>query len=39
VLVKRIIGLPGERVRIEYGRVFVNDVALDEPYVRYRVPW
>jgi signal peptidase I len=39
VLVKRIIGLPGERVRIEQGRVFVNDVALDEPYVRYRVPW
>lgn len=36
VYVKRIVGLPGERVRIEAGRVVVNDEALDEPYVRYR---
>jgi signal peptidase I len=39
VLVKRIIALPGERVRIEGGQVFVNDARLDEPYVRYRIPW
>jgi signal peptidase I len=39
VLVKRIIALPGERVRIDDGKVVVNDVVLDEPYVRYRVPW
>ena len=38
--VKRIVGLPGERVRIEGGRVLVNDAALDEPYVRHRrVNW
>lgn len=34
--VKRIIGLPGERVRIRDGRVFVDDAPLDEPYVRHR---
>lgn len=39
VLVKRVIALPGERVRIEQGQVFVNGVALHEPYVRYRVAW
>lgn len=39
VLVKRIIGLPGERVRILDGTVFVNDQPLDEPYVQYRVAW
>ena len=39
VLVKRIIGLPGERVRIEEGQVLVNDRPLDEPYCVYRLPW
>ena len=39
VLVKRIIALPGERIRIERGQVLVNDVALDEPYCVYRLPW
>jgi signal peptidase I len=32
-LIKRVIGLPGERVEIRDGRVFVNDVRLDEPYL------
>ena len=31
--VKRIIGLPGDIIRISRGDVFVNDVQLDEPYV------
>ena len=31
--IKRIIGLPGDQVRIEDGDVFVNDVLLSEPYV------
>lgn len=39
VLVKRVIGLPGEHVRIAGGVVLVNDDQLDEPYVRYRLPW
>jgi signal peptidase I len=31
--IKRIVGLPGETVRIENGQVFIDDVALDEPYL------
>jgi signal peptidase I len=31
--VKRVIGLPGERLRIVDSRVFVNSVFLPEPYV------
>jgi signal peptidase I len=31
-LVKRVIGLPGDRLRIHDGRVIVNGVVLDEPY-------
>ncbi|MEM7232180.1 MAG: signal peptidase I [Planctomycetota bacterium] len=32
-LIKRVVALPGEHVRIEYGRVFVDDVELDETYI------
>jgi signal peptidase I len=31
--IKRIIGLPGESIEIQDGRVFINGSALDEPYV------
>ena len=31
--VKRVIGLPGENVRIEDGMIFINDVLLHEPYL------
>jgi signal peptidase I len=31
--IKRVIGLPGDRVRIEAGKVFVNGLPLDETYV------
>ena len=36
VYVKRIIGLPGEKVEIKDGLVYINDstVPLDEPYLR-----
>lgn len=34
-LVKRVVGLPGDRVRIEDGRVTVNGFVLDEPYVAF----
>jgi signal peptidase I len=39
VLVKRIIALPGETVRIEDGKVFIDGAPLDEPYLRYFLPW
>lgn len=32
-LIKRMIGLPGEQIAIRQGRVYVNDVQLDEPYI------
>lgn len=35
LLIKRVIGTPGDRVRMENGRVEVNDVALDEPYAAF----
>jgi signal peptidase I len=31
--VKRVIGVPGDRVKIVDGTVYVNDVVLNEPYV------
>src|SRR5579859_6873676 len=31
--IKRVIGLPGDRIRIDFGRVFVNGVQLPEPYI------
>lgn len=31
--IKRVIGLPGDYIRMENGQVFVNNVPLDEPYV------
>jgi signal peptidase I len=33
VFIKRVIGLPGDRIRIDRGRVYVNGLELDEPYV------
>ena len=32
MLLKRIIGLPGETVAFEHGRVLINGQILDEPY-------
>jgi len=31
--VKRVIGLPGERVEVKEGRVYVNSQPLNEPYI------
>jgi len=33
-IIHRIVGLPGERVEIRNGVVFVNGQALEEPYTR-----
>jgi signal peptidase I len=32
-LIKRVVGLPGERVTITSGHVYVDGVLLDEPYL------
>jgi signal peptidase I len=37
--VKRIVGLPGERVEIVAGVVIVNGQPLVEPTVELRAPW
>jgi signal peptidase I len=34
-LIKRVIGLPGDKVLIKNGEVFINDQALAEPYIRF----
>src|SRR6266478_9416796 len=36
--VKRVIGVPGDRIHLVNKRVFVNGVPLPEPYVRYFKP-
>lgn len=33
--VKRVIGIPGDRIRLVNRRVYVNGVGLQEPYVHY----
>jgi signal peptidase I len=35
-LVKRVIGLPGDHLRLHSGQVFINGHALTEPYAVYR---
>ncbi len=41
--IKRVIGLPGERIAVRDDLVFVNEVPLDEPYInappRYSGEW
>ncbi|MFO7919012.1 MAG: signal peptidase I [Anaerolineae bacterium] len=32
-LIKRVVGLPGERLEIHDGRVYVDDELVDEPYL------
>lgn len=39
VYVKRVVGLPGERVRIVDGQVHIDGSPLPEPYVRHRRAW
>ena len=41
--IKRIIGLPGDTIRVEAGQVYVNGQLLEEPYIaappRYTGQW
>jgi signal peptidase I len=39
MLMKRIIGLPGETVSFNDGRVFINGNPLDEPYEKGPCDW
>jgi signal peptidase I len=33
--IKRVIGIPGDRIRIDRGAVYVNGTHLNEPYVQF----
>ena len=37
--VKRVVGLPGETMRMFDGKVFVNEEVLNEPYPLSRAGW
>jgi signal peptidase I len=41
--IKRVIGLPGDQVRVANGTVYLNNQAIDEPYIaanpRYQGNW
>lgn len=43
LLIKRVIGLPGDRLRITGGHVYINGQKLDEPYAVFEPtlgnPW
>jgi signal peptidase I len=39
MLIKRIIGLPGETVTFNNGSVFIDGKLLDEPYEKWSCDW
>jgi signal peptidase I len=34
LLIKRVIGLPGEKIKIQNGSVYINNEKLKEPYLK-----
>lgn len=32
--IKRVVALPGDRLRVDEGQVYLNDELLDEPYIK-----
>jgi signal peptidase I len=38
LFIKRVVSLPGEKLKIVKQRVFINDRALDEPYALHSQP-
>jgi signal peptidase I len=38
VYLKRVIGLPGEQLTFEDGRIQIDGVPLPEPYIDMRIP-
>jgi signal peptidase I len=37
--VKRVIGLPGEKIQIVRGKIFIDDIAIDDPHGHYDNPY
>jgi signal peptidase I len=38
-LIKRVIGLPGETLRIDQGQVYINERLIQEPYIESYSPY
>ena len=38
VYIKRIVGLPGEKLHVEQGEIVIDGKVLNEPYVESRIP-
>jgi signal peptidase I len=38
MLMKRIVGMPGETVAFEHGHLLVNGAPVDEPYLKHHSP-
>ena len=39
VLIKRVIGLPGDTVRVDNDTVYINGKALNEPFIQYKTDY
>ena len=39
IYIKRIVGVPGERVRVRDGGIFINGRRLHETYTEAEIPW
>jgi signal peptidase I len=39
MLMKRVVGLPGETVEFVEGRLWINGRVLDEPYLKFSCNW
>lgn len=39
MLMKRVVGLPGETIEFVGGRLLINGQPLNEPYVKYDCDW
>lgn len=37
LLLKRVVGLPGENVQINGGQIYINGKLLEEPYIHSRI--
>lgn len=38
-LVKRIVGVPGDRIHLRHGTLYLNGVAQNEPYASHTAPY
>ena len=36
--IKRVIGLPGDRLELRRKKIYINDQAIDEPYAHFLAP-